>query len=753
MLHSQEPSTGLASDPSAAAAWVRCRARAWKVLGVRHTSASTVWQLATPSAQVYSFATPPDIVNPAQPRTRHVSRRCWTRAMGQALRAHGPVWWPSAATRLPIVTMAFQYVAAMAILSGHHRRVLLADEVGMGKTIQAAILLHHLHLHSPDAASLIVVPAALVAQWVNELRLRAHVDAVVLDAAALRREASQPAAQVDAARAGTCSIVSIDLLRQPEVAALLDRTAWTLLVVDEAHLAAAGTARLDAVSRVAAVSVRLLLLTATPHAAGPAGGAALRTIGARAGERPMLVLRRRAALLQRQERRTHVIRARLSAAHLDLCRRLDRFVARARADTGGDGLLAALVLRRRASSCPAALVRSLQRRLLVLGESARTAPAPGLFAEFDTSDDDARDDELMRMGAWNDQRQEREELETLLAIARTLRPAGGKLEAVARLIGRVREPVLVFTAYVDTLRTLRDRLARADVVAVHGQLPGPLREEALRAFTSGNADVLITTDASAEGLNLHSRCRLIVHAEVPASARTFLQRTGRVDRYGQVRRVHAFVFSSGTSEDQNAGVRLEARHGDGERWIAEVSTANCRRTTVAQRRLALDSGTVDTGVGTPHEEMLRHEAEDGARTLVCRIDARKWSRFAARAGLPSSARSLSVALVRVRGGPPLSACDVPIAIVDGPGRGDGRGDTTAHRSLTTAIARIGRLAARLRQWEGEALRAHARVMRNRRASPGLFDDARVDGSARDRETPEERLHLSTEVIAVLERRR
>ena len=192
----------------------------------------------------------------------------------------------------------------------------------------------------------------------------------------------------------------------------------------------------------------------------------------------------------------------------------------------------------------------------------------------------------MRVGAWSDEREERDELERILTLARRLPPAGRKLHAVARLVRRCHEPAVVFTAFVDTLRALRVCLRDARVVVVHGQQPDALRAQAIEAFTWGDADVLLTTDASAEGLNLHARCRLVVHAEVPVSARSFLQRTGRVDRYGQTRRVHAVVFASATVEDRDALARLRAKADDADEWLAGVSPPTCRRTALAARVMA-----------------------------------------------------------------------------------------------------------------------------------------------------------------------
>ena len=158
---------------------------------------------------------------------------------------------------------------------------------------------------------------------------------------------------------------------------------------------------------------------------------------------------------------------------------------------------------------------------------------------------------------------------------------------------------MVFTAFLDTLRALRALLPAEGVVMVHGEQPDALRAHAIRSFTAGDAMVLLATDTAAEGLNLHARCRLVVHAEVPSSIRVFEQRTGRLDRYGQSRRVHAIVMSSLTREDREAMERLRTHALRDEQWIAGVGASRCRRSAVAARRLALDVAQERPTAGSP----------------------------------------------------------------------------------------------------------------------------------------------------------
>ncbi len=702
MLHTATASRESTLD-SRVPARVWCRARRWRVLDRSERDGHVSWRLAQDAELPRLIASPPDEVTQERAALRLVSRRTWMHLALDGAR-EPPSWWPSHAARLPLTHLAWQYVPSIMVLSGHHRRVLLADDVGMGKTVQAALLLHEIHAREPDAVTLVVCPASLVAQWTAELRRRACIHASVLDAAALRIEAALPRRAVDASRAGTCWLVSIDLLRQPDVIDLLGRTRWTLLVVDEAHACAPGTARLTAVSRVAMSSTRVLLLTATPTAAGTAGAVCLRTIGARSGETPMAVVRRDAALMGRMPRRTRFLDVRLDASHRTLCTRLDEYVARARHESDAAGLLPALVLRRRASSCPAALVRSLERRLLVLGQDA---PAePGLIGLFDQTEDD-RDDELMRRRAWEDEGAERHALAALLDAARALPPAGRKLETVARLVRRCREPVVIFTSYVDTLRALRTRLAAHDPIVIHGGLPDALRSEAIAAFVEGRARVLVTTDASAEGLNLHETCRLVVHAEMPPSRRALEQRTGRVDRYGQTRRVHTVVMTSGTIEDMEALDRLRVRAESDNSWLETHTASRCRRTAVA-------AGALE-----------RRPAPSAPRTYVavCALRRGRWRRTIARLGLDEDTTTLCAGVLQVSGEAELSTSRVPVLVFAGQQTPPAR-DSRPRRwrdELDVLLARARCLALRVSEWQRDAGRsAQAAAARDR---GDLFADA------------------------------
>jgi hypothetical protein len=107
----------------------------------------------------------------------------------------------------------------------------------------------------------------------------------------------------------------------------------------------------------------------------------------------------------------------------------------------------------------------------------------------------------------------------------------------------------VFTEFRDTLESLR-AAAGADAAVLHGGMDRFERADAIRAFTSGRARVLLATDAAGEGLNLQQGCRLVVNLELPWNPMRLEQRIGRVDRIGQKRTVHVInLMAAGTAEE------------------------------------------------------------------------------------------------------------------------------------------------------------------------------------------------------------
>src|SRR5204862_5548103 len=177
---------------------------------------------------------------------------------------------------------------------------------------------------------------------------------------------------------------------------------------------------------------------------------------------------------------------------------------------------------------------------------------------FDADTDEEPGHELGLAGL-RDTTEEAAWLRQLAELARAAAVNESKLRALARLIRRAREPVVVFTEYRDTLNHLSEHLAELEPVQLHGGLSARERTAVLQRFTSGQVNVLLATDAASEGLNLHHRYRLVVNLELPWTPLRLEQRIGRVDRLGQRRRVHAVQLVAAGTREEAMVVRLDER--------------------------------------------------------------------------------------------------------------------------------------------------------------------------------------------------
>ena len=156
---------------------------------------------------------------------------------------------------------------------------------------------------------------------------------------------------------------------------------------------------------------------------------------------------------------------------------------------------------------------------------------------------------------------EGDRLRALIALADEAASTPSKFLRLARLLTRLREPVIVFSEFRDTIEACLPYVqAVATVVVLHGGLDAMERGRLLRRFLDGHATVLLATDVAGEGLNLQQRARVVITLEWPWSPHRLEQRIGRVDRLGQSRRVHAFhLTAAGTFEETVVARLLERR--------------------------------------------------------------------------------------------------------------------------------------------------------------------------------------------------
>ncbi len=433
------------------------------------------------------------------PRYKSVGLRAWALAVGAAIAdALEPLTprAPSSAARI----LPYQLAPAVA-MAGGAPRVLLADEVGLGKTIQAGWIVADLLERERGARILIAAPAGLRRQWHSELSAWFSIEAIGVDARWLRGMVADIPADVSPWAAPGVYLGSVDFLKRPDVAASLDAHVWDLLVVDEAHAATSPTERYLVLAAVAARARRVVTITATPYSGDAAGFFSMAALGAAGGDPPPLMFRRSREDAGDPRRRRHrFATVRITTAEIRLQRLLERYSRlvwrNAPADVVGDGLVEA------ALGAPGLADIAAERRWLT--------------ASIEAADEAAGVDSKERY--------------------------------LRRLLDRVgREPVIVFTEYRDTLLQLVSALPPS--LHLHGGLSASERT-AVQAQFNHSGGLLLATDAAAEGLNLQRRCRIVVNFELPWNPARLEQRIGRVDRIGQERGVHAITLvARDTAED------------------------------------------------------------------------------------------------------------------------------------------------------------------------------------------------------------
>lgn len=574
------------------------------------------------------------------PRLRVTGRRGWAHGVGRALVEAHPFGGVSSLTAATIDLRPFQLEPALAMLRHGRLRILIADEVGLGKTIQAGIVLRELAERNGAFRGLILTPAGVREQWQRELREKLRVETTFADTTWLAVRTRELPPDVNPWALPGIYVASLDLVKRPEVLRALEDVTWDLTVIDEVHNATPGTARLAAADAIAARSRRVVLLTATPPDGDPSHLAAIADLGRLRG-RPITEFRRtRSDGVEAAARRTLLLPVRISAAEAKLHRLLEAYTSQVWAEAGARhdarARLTAIVLRKRALSSASSLAVSVRRRLALL----TSPPAPAaeqllLPWDEDRLADDAPDDVLSVRGL-DDLERERVCLEAIAAAADEAAQAESKLAFLLRFARRVREPMVIFTEYRDTLSQIAAAFgADVDPLLLHGDMLPRERTSVQRAFNR-DGGILLATDAASEGLNLQRRCRLVVHFELPWTPMRLEQRTGRVDRLGQPRRVHEVLLVAQDTAERFVFARLIAR--------ARASAARGRRSLCALDESTVAAALMDgVEVTVPtdldHSSMMteRLDLKDEAQAETQRLLLNQ--RLRARVGAPDQART------------------------------------------------------------------------------------------------------------------
>lgn len=493
-----------------------------------------------------------------------------------------------------VIALPHQMHALEACVRRQPVRCLLADEVGLGKTIEAGLVLRELKTRGLVKRVLVVVPAGLVLQWIEEMRTHfgenlRHIVPGEIDQA--RRQAGLTDGD-NIWLAHDQIIVSSDSVKPIEsrIGWALERLAaynrerfedlvtagWDLIVIDEAHrLSGSSTqvARFQLGAALATAAPNLLLLSATPHQGKTDQFRRLLSfLDEEAFPDDMAITRENVApYVVRTEKRaaidsvgqaifmpritelvpvnwdvTHAEHRALYDAVTEYVR--DGYNQALREKQGAIGFLM-ILMQRLVTSSTRAIRSTLQRRLEVLDLPEGQL---SLFSE-DVAEawrdlDGQEQLEAALTARLKGLKNERREVELLLSAARRCEAAAPdpKAQALLAIIAQLQQQehnpelkVLVFTEFVPTQQMLAEFLeARGiSVVCLNGSLDMDQRRLVQREFAA-SVRVMISTDAGGEGLNLQF-CHVIVNFDLPWNPMKLEQRIGRVDRIGQRHPVRA----------------------------------------------------------------------------------------------------------------------------------------------------------------------------------------------------------------------
>lgn len=476
----------------------------------------------------------------------------------------------------------YQVQAAYEILNSYDHRYLIGDEVGLGKTIEAAIVIEELIARDRADRVLIVTPAPLTEQWQAEMREKFDRDYMVYE-----RD------YVDAARQGSPNenvwlqddriITSIDFAKQDDMLAALRNLdeEWDIAVFDESHHLTARRRSDDTVEKteryrvgeaVSENSDGLVFLTGTPHKGKPDQFYFMLRLldeyrfrhenDITPEELDDLMIRRLKEDMYETdgtpmfpEKNIETLPVDFTPAERELYEDVTEYISEyynlaSRDENNVVGFAMAIYQKRLVSSIHA-IRRSLKQRMETIQAGGKDPddlepPVPSLLPKYRQDPDlltDAQrelvEEELGTVAFSQNEQQIQREYEVVQELHRKAKAieTDSKADRLREFVDGVleedpSEKVLVFTEYTDTLEYLREQVfADMDVAQIYGDLNPSQRREQMEKFQE-EATVMLATDAAREGINLQF-AHIMVNYDLPWNPTRIDQRIGRLHRYGQ----------------------------------------------------------------------------------------------------------------------------------------------------------------------------------------------------------------------------
>jgi len=498
-----------------------------------------------------------------------------------------------------------RYVLERAITT-NDIRYMLADEVGLGKTIEAGLIIKELKTRGLIERVLVVCPKGLVTQWESEMLEKFGERFAIVspeDYATLKKlnpdrnvfsqfplvispmDAIKPLEQ----RNGWTQ-ERIDQYNDDRIEAVV-AGGWDLIIIDEAHRVAGSTgdvARHKLGNMLSKASPHLLLLTATPHSgktepflrlmqlldrdAFPNTNAVVREQVA-----PYIIRTEKREAVDNEgkslfkERHTHLVKVEWQERHSLQKELYDQVTEYVR--TGYNkairekkpyvGFLMVL-FQRLVSSSTAAIADALDRRLNILTTQSDQLHTASIGDLADQEMEESLEEALTVLSAGI--AEEKKQLEQLLALAKQaqLQFTDAKAEQLAEILRMLSAQekdvkIIIFTEFVMTQRSIQTmaEMRGFSTALINGHMSIEERNVALRQFRL-DKNILISTDAGGEGINMQF-AHIVINYDLPWNPMKIEQRIGRADRIGQKSDVEVFNFILDDTIENRVRIVLEEK--------------------------------------------------------------------------------------------------------------------------------------------------------------------------------------------------
>ena len=488
-----------------------------------------------------------------------------------------------------VIPLPHQRYTLERAIASNDIRYMLADEVGLGKTIEAGLIIKELKTRGLIERVLVVCPKGLVTQWESEMLEKFGERFTIVspeDYSTLKKlnpdknvfsqfplvispmDAIKPLEQ----RNGWTQ-EKIDRYNDDRIEAVV-AGGWDLIIIDEAHRVAGSTgevARHKLGNMLSKASPHLLLLTATPHSgktepflrlmqlldrdAFPNTNAVIREQVA-----PYIIRTEKREAVDNEgkslfkERHTHIVKVEWQARHSlqkELYEQVTEYVRTGynkaiREKKPYVGFLMVL-FQRLVSSSTAAIADALERRLNILTTQSEQLHAASIGDLVDQEMEESLEEALTVLSAGI--ADEKKQLEQLLALAKQAQlqftdAKAEQLSEILRILSAQEKDVkiIIFTEFVMTQSFIKSMVEMRgfSTALINGQMSIEERNVALKKFRR-EKNILISTDAGGEGLNMQFS-HIVINYDLPWNPMKIEQRIGRADRIGQKTDVEVFNF-------------------------------------------------------------------------------------------------------------------------------------------------------------------------------------------------------------------